>query len=48
MTDLPLGMLLRKVHAQMLAKYARLMALVQVRFMIGMNSKIVCNIITIL
>ena len=46
--DLLLVMLLRKVHAQMLTKYARLMALVKVRVIASMNSKIAYNIITII
>ena len=43
-----LGMVRRKVHAQQLTKYARMMALVQVRAITAIDSKIVYNIITII
>ena len=43
-----LGMVRRKVHAQELTKYARMMALVQVRAITAIDSKIVYNIITII
>ena len=43
-----LGTVCRKVHAQKLTKYARMMALVQVRAITAIDSKIVYNIITII
>ena len=43
-----LGMVRRKVHAQQLTKYARMMALVQVRAIAAMDSKILYNIIAII
>ena len=43
-----LGMVCRKVHAQKLTKYVRMMALVQVRAITAIDNKIVYNIITIM
>ena len=40
-----LGSVCRKVHAQKLTKYARMMALVQVRAITAIDNKIVYNII---
>ena len=45
--ELLLGMVRQKAHAPMLTKYARMMALVQVRVITAMNSKMVYNNVTI-
>ena len=42
--DLPLGMVRQKVHVQMITRYARMTALVQVRVITIINSKFVYGI----
>ena len=43
--DLPLGMVWQKVHVQIITRYARMMALVQVRGITIMNRKFLYGIL---